>query len=167
MKTVSLISIVSVLTMASLLPKSSAETPPYSWQGYYVSNVDRSGGIRELVEVDVFPAYEGQAAFIDFMVTRKPPGRIVGAVSAAANMNPNRFTFAFTDGWGNNGRGTLSRDREKFLLHLEVVKKSPSGASVRNLYGDYELTKKEAKGRSDRHPWSLGRMRPNKSVKPE
>ncbi len=161
-----LISICAFLTTGLLVSKSFAETLVASWQGYYVGKIDRPEGGSELVEVDVFPAYEGQAMFIDLMVTRNPPGRVLGAVSAATNVNQKQFAFSFTDGWGNRGRGTFSRDREKFVLHLELVKKSSSGATVANLYGDYELLKKETKGKSDRHPWSLGRRRSNKSAKP-
>lgn len=150
-----LISIFGFLTLGLLIPESFAGTLVSSWQGYYVSRVDRTEGASVLVEVDVFPAYEGQAMFIDFMVTRKQPGQTLGAVSAATNMNQKQFTFSFTDALGNKGRGIFSRRGKKYVLHLEPVQKGSPAAKVSNLYGDHNLEKKSAKARPDRHPWSL------------
>ena len=161
MKKVFLIFISSFVIMGSLLPESVADTLISFWQGYYVDKVEQGEGVSELADVDVFPAYEGQAMYIDFMIAWNPPERILGAVSAAYSINKKQFSFSFADGSGNQGQGTFSRHGEKFVLHLEIVQKSSSGAMISNLYGDYDLVKKETKGRSDRHPWSLGRVRPN------
>jgi hypothetical protein len=148
-----------LLLLASVLAAAAASDVPSAWQGYYVGEVTRPGGIRERVEVDIFTAYEGQAAYIDFQVSRSQPERVLGAVSAVTNMTSRRFTFSFTDSANNRGRGVFVRDGDGFLLRLEPAdrKTHPEG-----LYGEYKLVKKEPKGRTDRHGWSLG----NRGLKP-
>jgi hypothetical protein len=158
--------VISIAAFALMAPSSSgsaADPLVSSWQGHYVTKAGQGVGVDE-AEVDLFPAYEGQAVYVDFMVAQNPPGRILGAVGPAYAMSRKKFSFSFKDNWGNEGRGTFSRHGEEYVLHLAITRESPSGPAVTDLYKDYRLYKKERKGRSDRHPWSLGKLAPNKSA---
>jgi hypothetical protein len=159
-KIVILAIVLAMSMVGSFLPGSAAESLTSSWQGYYVNTGIQPQGDTRSVEVDVFPAYEGQAMYIDFAVTENSPEATLGAVSPAYGVNKRQFSFSFVDGWGNHGRGTFSRQGNRFVLRLDLVQKRESGAKGTELYGNYDLLKKESMGRPDRHSWSLGKVRP-------
>ena len=160
MTTIWLMSMLYLLAAGSSAFIVPQTRPPDSWPGYFVSSVDESAPRDVFVEVDIFSAYEGQGMFIDFMIKRRVPERIVGAVSAATNVSRGQFTFAFTDSDGNRGRGTFSRKGTRFAVHLEPAGKSAANARSTDLYGNYELVRQDTTGRSDRHPWSLRKPPP-------
>jgi hypothetical protein len=96
--------------------------------------------------------------YIDFMIASNPPGQVLGATAVAYDTKEGQFSFSFVDNKRNKGRGTFSRRKEGCMLHLEILQESSSSENVVSLYRDYHLVKAEEKGRSDRHPWSLGRV---------
>jgi len=61
--------------------------------------------------------------------------------------------FAFTDNWGNRGRGKLDRSEESATLSLEEVEPLEEPGWGRNAlrnYGDYDLTKQKCESGEDR-----------------
>ena len=156
------LSMIALLFAAGLGTASSvAQGRLDSWEGFYTGRAQHSTG-DTLVEVDIFQAYEGQALYIDFAVRRPSAEAVLGAVSGARDMTQNQFKFVFTGGNRQRGRGTFTRKGGSAILHLEPTG-NPAASTSRDLFGDYELVRKEPKGRTDRHPWSLGRASPKSS----
>jgi hypothetical protein len=160
MKKVCLITVFYCLTLCLLSPAGTSAPLSSVWQGYYVGKTDRPGRAQEVLEVDIIPVYEGKTMWIDFMISGNPPGHILGATAEAGCRTSKQFKFDFKDNQGNKGRGTFFRRGKNYVLHLEFVRHSSSGVVTDYSSLDYVLAKKETKGRADRHPWSLNRVRP-------
>ncbi len=89
------------------------------------------------------------APLIDFEVYFPDSGQSVTAEFVRCkNAKSGVLEFAFTDNWGNKGKGTLDRGEEEATLDLEEVQAvEESGLNrmaVRN-YGRYELTKQKCR----------------------
>jgi hypothetical protein len=129
--------------------------------GYYRGVIHWRGQPRgkprgvDRAEVDVFQR-RGRY-YVDFQVTRDPPGRIVGAVARALMQRSSGLAFTFTDGFGNRGRGRFRPRGRQYELALDVVRKSSTGADVMGLYYHYPLRRLSTHPSIRRHPWSLGR----------
>jgi hypothetical protein len=147
-KPVSVIAV--ILALGTSVGESFAQTKPGAWVGYFVGG---SGPVA-FIEVDIFPAYEGQAFFIDFMLKQAAGDRTVGAVASVTNATDRQFAFEFTDNEGNAGRGTFSRVGDRYTINLRSIGARSLETRAPDLYGDYVLTRRAAVGRSDRHPWS-------------
>ena len=162
MTTIWLISMLNLLAAGSSAPVFFAQTLTESWRGYFVTSVDESAPRDVSVEVDIFSAYEGQGMFIDFMIKRRVPEKILGGVSPATDVSREQFTFSFIDNDGNRGRGTFSRKGTRFAIRLERAGTYQANGPSTDLYGDYELVRQDTTGRSDRHPWSLKKPPPQR-----
>ena len=137
----------------------AAQSRLEAWEGHYVSSPGRGGGPGATAEADVFAAYEGQAIYIDFKIEGRD-NVILGAVAGGQGLTAKQFTFSFTDNTGKRGSGTLARSANGVVLRLTRADNRPASGPADSLYGEYFLERKEAKGRTDRHPWSLGRNQP-------
>jgi hypothetical protein len=149
----------AVCVVASLATAYAAQSRPESWEGYYAGTTRTAGGSGVTAEVDVFAAYEGQALYIDFKIDGRD-GVILGAVASGQDLTTKQFRFSFTDNTGQRGSGTLSRSGDGVVLRLTRADKMPASAPSDSLYKEYTLERKEAKGQTNRHPWSMGRNRP-------
>ena len=87
------------------------------------------------------------APLIDFEVYFPDSGQSVTAeLVRCKNIGKGTLEFAFTDNWGNQGKGKLDRSDEWANLILEEVKPLDEPGWGRNAlrnYGDYDLTKQK------------------------
>lgn len=87
------------------------------------------------------------APLIDFEVYFPDSGQSVTAEFVRCKTTKGgSLDFAFTDSWGNRGKGTLNRSGEEATLVLEEVKpveEAGRGRMALRNYGTYELTKQE------------------------
>lgn len=125
--------------------------------GHFLLKESGSKTARDNAEVDVFPAYEGQAVYIDFSVARSGSNERLGLVTPAVQKDSDTVGFAFIDQWGNKGEGTFRVRGSEAELRLRLIKKSESAKRGAALYGAYHLSRENDNWKSDRHPWSLGR----------
>lgn len=133
-------------------------TPPFI--GYFNQErvYDAGEGIRGHFSVWADIYEKDSMYYIDFGITRDPPGQVIGAAVIPVNNN-NTLEFFFTDGWDNKGKGKFYKKEGKYIIELEVVEKSENPWNpVLSLYSNYELKKISEKPRNDRNPWSPGKQ---------
>lgn len=159
MKKVFYITVFCYSVLFLLAPASAMDALSSPWEGYYVGKTDQTGRAQKIIEVDVFTAHEGETMYIDFMVAGDPPGHTLGAVGEVFNEKRKQFHFVFKDEHGNKGRGLFSRHGKKYVLHIELPRRSSKGVVAGYSTSDYEVIKQGPKARTDRHPWSVSRVR--------
>jgi hypothetical protein len=155
------LALIAYLTMgvAVGVPATVAQTRSNAWQGYYVGKADSTAAANAAIEVDIFPAYEGQALYIDFKVTLEVGGEPFGAVAAATDATTHQFGFTYTELSGRRGTGTVSRQDDKLVVQLHRSK-HPVTEAMGDWSRTFILRRQSDKARTNRHSWSLGRSRP-------
>jgi len=171
MKRLSFSNIILVLALLVGLAGSAAADSGNSWLGYYgqvypLSPAETVPPFKEvsdlsnlritLAEADIFQ--RGNDLYVDWLVTRNPPGRVIGAVSRVTHIGKDELDFDFENVWHSHGHGKFIRSAQGYTLDVEVAgtDNADLAAPVSNLFGAWKLEQQSTTPSDNRHPWSLG-----------